>query len=322
MPASKYTRRPPLKAHRAEGELTNKELGTPGPAHYRSKKTFGRNSSEFGTNKANGAFFGSAARPWQNSKLNGVPGPGQYTQHSSMRTQTDSNCKTANRCSFGTAPRNQVNKMFISAEHARVNNRSVAPGPGRYECASSLRTQVSSTKNSSTRVKIGRGTRDDANKIFVSNAHAALNNSPRTPGPGTYEANKSSVAAQASSTKESAPAFKIGTAPKCQKDTDNKSFMPIEQQRVLQGNNSPGPIYKPGDSSIFKQEPHPVTTFGLEARLQLTSSQKDVQLMPAAGTYKERSCIGEQTRGKTDPAFSIGTASRAHRAKLSSTHHL
>lgn len=322
MPPSKYTKRPPLKPHRAETELTNKELGTPGPAHYSGSKTFGRNKSEFGSNKANGAFFGSAARPWQNQKLDGVPGPGQYTLKSSMRTQTDSNCKSANRAVFGTAPRNQVNKMYISAEHARVNNRSAAPGPGRYELGSSLRTQHLSTKNSSTRVRIGRGTRDDAQKIFVSNAMAQINNSPRTPGPGTYEANKSSVAAQANSTKESAPAYKIGTAPKCQKDTDNKHFMPIDQQRVLQGNNSPGPIYKPGDSSIFKKEPHPVTTFGLEARLQLTAAQKDVQLMPAADMYQERSCIGEQTRGRTEPAYSIGTSSRAHREKLSGTHHL
>ena len=53
---------------------------------------------------------------------------------------------------------------------------------------SSLQTQSNSTKNSSVRVKIGRGTRDEAQKVFISSVHAELNNSPRTPGPGTYAA--------------------------------------------------------------------------------------------------------------------------------------
>jgi hypothetical protein len=131
---------------------------------------------------------------------------------------------------------------------------------------SSIQNQASSEKRSSPRANIGTGAREATQKVrlvavvtshwlvthikhyatqmYVSKDLSKINYG-QVPGPGTYQIHNTVGNAQSSQR-----TTKIGSAQKCQADTEQKQRVPKEQERLLFGNNSPGPVYYPTVNNI------------------------------------------------------------------------
>jgi hypothetical protein len=170
---------------------------------------------------------------------------------------------------------------------------------------------------------MGTATRDQQARVFVSKKLVDGQPNAETPGPGTYDgANTHSCENQALSTKTSSTKVSFSKAAKCIPMAEDKAFIPLGQQRVLQGNNSPGPKYMIGDSVADRpNQPHMRPTFGAEPRCAMSAAERNTMANPGP-QYELGSALGEQVRGKTNKAFVFGTETRAHRELVQPTHHL
>jgi hypothetical protein len=106
-------------------------------------------------------------------------------------------------------------------------------------------------------------------------------------------------------------------SPKCVIDSQRKEFISVEQQRVLQGNNSPGPVYLPTNNTISSRavsqrrtDPR-VSTFGSSSRLQLGAKERAWLEVPGPGSYDSTE------RGRSNPAYGFGTSQRRQWRKVS-----
>ena len=75
----------------------------------------------------------SAARARRNPQ---VPGPGSYAAPSSIGRSMDSNAINQAAFGFGTATRDDAQRVFISAAAAKVRFGMESPGPAAFRSAS------------------------------------------------------------------------------------------------------------------------------------------------------------------------------------------
>lgn len=153
--------------------------------------------------------------------------------------QADSTKRSAAGLSFGSGSRNETERMYLSKEHAK-RTPSGAPGPGTYEGGDSVGKQPHSMRRTLPTMAFPAANRGASQQLYLGKD---LVNLPQgMPAPGQYKASLS-LGPQPTSGRETAGAFSFGSSEKCKPDIERNDFVPKEQQRVLFGNNSPGPVY-------------------------------------------------------------------------------
>jgi len=212
----------------------------PGPI-YDLKTSFGKQDSS--KNPSGPLYsFGTADRFQKPSaglskRSTSVPGPGAYTSPSSIGRQTDSAKESAAQYGFGSSTRSNQEKVFLSAEQAKVNFGLNSPGPSAYQHKSSVGLQASS-KNESAPI-YGFGSEERFKYDFVERA-------AKVPGAGQYQ-HTSSVGTQADSNKTTMPIYGFGSSTRHNRD---KVFVSPEHEKSQFGQGSPGPASIGPDSFV------------------------------------------------------------------------
>lgn len=94
---------------------------------------------------------------------------------------------------------------FGTSKRAGMAEKTDAPGPGAYKLKPVMGDTVESTRSSAPRMKFGSGTRDQANRLFISADHEKCQVGVDSPGP-SYDI-PAALGKQQLSTKRSAGAF-------------------------------------------------------------------------------------------------------------------
>lgn len=162
-----------------------------------------------------------------------------YQLPSGIIGQAESTKRSAAGLSFGSGSRDGTERMYLSKEHAK-RTPSTAPGPGTYEGGTSLGAQATSMRRTLPTTSFPAADRAASQQLYLGKDLISLPQG--VPGPGVYKA-ALSLGLQHVSGRETAGAFSFSTSEKCKGDTERNDFVPKQQQRVLIGNNSPGPVY-------------------------------------------------------------------------------
>jgi len=203
----------------------------PGPI-YDLKSTFGQQNNS--KNPSGPLYsFGTADRFQKASSAGGrrstsVPGPGAYSQPSSLGRQGDSAKESAPQFGFGSSTRHHQEKVFLSAEQAKINFGVNSPGPSAYKTRSSVGIQASS-KNETAPI-YGFSSEERFRYDYVDRA-------AKVPGAGAYNTT-SAVGLQADSKKKTAPIYGFGSSTRQKRD---KVYVSAEHEKSHFGEASPGP---------------------------------------------------------------------------------
>lgn len=203
----------------------------PGPI-YELKSSFGKQDNS--KNPSGPLYsFGTADRFQKPSaslskRSTSVPGPGAYSSPSSLGRQGDSGKDSAPQFGFGSSTRHHQEKVFLSAEQAKVNFGLNSPGPSAYQTKSSVGVQASS-KNETAPI-YGFGSEERFRYDYVDRA-------AKIPGAGQYN-NTSAVGVQADSNKKTAPIYGFGSSTRATRD---KVYVSAEHEKSHYGDASPGP---------------------------------------------------------------------------------
>ena len=212
------------------------DFGKLGPgAVYDMKSGFGTQNSSKNANPPKFSF-GTASRFLQPSAARArrnpqVPGPGSYAAPSSIGRSMDSNAINQAAFGFGTATRDDAQRVFISAAAAKVRFGMESPGPAAYANSATqngVGAQPLSTRRTEPAFSVG------AEKRLV---YDYVERAKRLPGAGQYPA-ADSVGVQTLSYRETEPEFGFGTSTR---DGANRVFLGKEQSKVFFGRESPGP---------------------------------------------------------------------------------
>ena len=212
------------------------DFGKLGPgAVYDMKSGFGTQNSSKNGNPPKFSF-GTASRFLQPSAARArrnpqVPGPGSYAAPSSIGRSMDSNAINQAAFGFGTATRDDAQRVFISAAAAKVRFGMESPGPAAYANSATqngVGAQPLSTRRTEPAFSVG------AEKRLV---YDYVERAKRLPGAGQYPA-ADSVGVQTLSYRETEPEFGFGTSTR---DGANRVFLGKEQSKVFFGRESPGP---------------------------------------------------------------------------------
>lgn len=158
---------------------------SPGPCTYMLNPAVGKQvlsygPSGFARSVKNGSqptwVFGKAERLMV-AKSTNMPGPGAYEIATAVGVQASSTKRSLPRFGFGTSTRENVAKVYISAEHEKVmpGGRDV-PGPGQYPAQNMTGSRIASSRQA-TGSAWGFGT----SKRFSDASKRAGD-----PGPGQY----------------------------------------------------------------------------------------------------------------------------------------
>jgi len=225
--------------------------------------------------------------------------------------QYDSKKATAPIYGFGSSDRANLAKVFLSAEHAKVDFGKNGPGP-IYDLKSSFGRQDSSKMRSGALFSFGTADRFQKPSADRAKRQTAV------PGPGAYAA-ASSIGRMVDSTRESAAQFGFGSSTR---DHAAKVFLSAEQAKVNFGLNSPGPSAYNTRSGVGPQyssrnETAPIYGFGSEERFRYDFVDRAKKL-PGAGQYNTTSAVGVQTQSakQTMPIYGFGSSTRSNRDKV------
>lgn len=210
---------------------------------------------------------------------------------------------------FGSSTREQAAKVFISAEHAKLQpTKSITPGPDGYTMRSTVGPQVNGAIPSAPQWVFGAAGRLDP-----------LSRGVNVPGPGAYE-QRSSLGAQVTGLYPSQPIFGMGTSTR-----DNVKGVYISEHHsnsTFQGVNSPGPATYSLNAAVGRQNAstkanQPTWVFGSSKRFADPSLLRSAKL-PAPGAYDAPNGVGPQfaSTKRTAPLPGFGTSNRAQVAKL------
>lgn len=234
--------------------------------------------------------------------------PAGPTGRSMFGTQHDSKKSTAPIYGFGSADRQQLQKVFLTPEHAKSDYGKMSPGP-IYDLKSAMGLQSSSKKVSAPLFSFG-----------TSDRFAKPKTGPglSVPGPGAYQS-PSSLGKQGDSSKNSAPDYGFGSSTRSHQE---KVFLSEESAKINYGVMSPGPSAYQSKSSVgvqasSKNDTAPSWAFSSEERFKYDFVERAAKI-PGAGQYGHTSAVGVQadSKKKTLPNYSFGTCTRARRHKL------
>jgi len=222
--------------------------------------------------------------------------------------QHDSKKSTAPIYGFGSADRQQLQKVFLTPEHSKSDYGKNSPGP-IYDLKSSMGLQSSSKKTSMPLFSFGTADRFAKPKTGPGQT---------VPGPGAYQA-PSALGKQGDSSKFSAPDYGFGSSTRAHQE---KVFLSQEQAKINFGIQSPGPSAYNSRSAVgtqpsSKNETAPAWAFSSEERFKYDYVERAAKI-PGAGQYNSTSAVGQQadSKKKTLPNYSFGTCTRHRRHKL------
>lgn len=238
--------------------------------------------------------------------------PGMDGQVKSMLgQQVNSSHSSAPAYGFGSSTRAIAEKIYLSAEHAKLAvNPKASPGPAVYSMRSTVGPQVDGSLLSAPQWAFGSAGRF-ANDMPKDKAAA--------PGPGQYET-RSSVGVQAVSAQPSQPIYGMGTSTR---ENVGKVYLSERHSSSLfTGALSPGPASYALRDSIGKQcastkGDAPNWVFGSNKRFQNPDLLMAAKL-PSPDAYNAASGVGPQSNStkRSAPLPGFGTSNRAHQAKL------
>jgi hypothetical protein len=228
---------------------------------------------------------------------------------STFGEQTTSRRRSSPSFGFGSATRNQQQKVYVSKEHSELGSRGTrTPGPV-YQTQGAVGSQISSAKRSQPKWAFGTSQR------FPTETGRSRFSS--VPGPGAYDS-KGAVGAQVSSVMGTSPSIGFGSATR---DHVAKVKISEEHNKSLFGSNSPGPRYTL-PQSMGKQVQgqcvqEPAWVFGSTKRFSL-DHVKRASTAPGPGTYRMTNSVGPQVTSNrpSTPRFGFGTSNRAHQEKV------
>jgi len=226
---------------------------------------------------------------------------------SMLGPQVSSSRSSAPVFGFGSSTRDQMAKIYISAEHAKLSTKTISPGPALYMMRSTVGPQVDGSLETAPQWAFGSAQR------FV------IINKENVPGPGSYE-QRSSMGAQGSSLMPTRPVFGMGSSTR-----DNVQRVYISEKHsssIFTGVNSPGPASYTLHASVGRQGAstkgnQPSWVFGSNKRFRNPDLIRAAHL-PAPDAYGAANGLGPQASStkRSAPLPGFGTSNRAHAAKL------
>eukprot|EP00201_Polytomella_parva_P004331 CAMPEP_0175073746 /NCGR_PEP_ID=MMETSP0052_2-20121109/20789_1 /TAXON_ID=51329 ORGANISM="Polytomella parva, Strain SAG 63-3" /NCGR_SAMPLE_ID=MMETSP0052_2 /ASSEMBLY_ACC=CAM_ASM_000194 /LENGTH=217 /DNA_ID=CAMNT_0016341701 /DNA_START=293 /DNA_END=946 /DNA_ORIENTATION=- len=180
--------------------------------------------------------FGTSTR---NEKIGkNVPGPGAYPHEGGIGIMKESKRSTSPRAIFGTASRDQQNKVWLDDELMKTFGGRESPGPNSYKNQPGVGKQVCS------RYPTAPGWKQSTSERF--NAASPTRNFP---GAGSYLVPEA-LGKQTLSSKKTLPSVKIGSG---DRDAFKKIFISKEHEKSAFGLNSPGPMTSKFLSAVGSQ---------------------------------------------------------------------
>jgi len=143
------TRESVRKVYVSEGHSTSAfaGVGSPGPASYTLKSAVGPQLLSVKQTPAAWAFAKNARFQDPDLKRQSkLPAPNAYEQPSSVGNQLVSTRQTAPLPGFGTSTRENMNKVFLTPAHEKVQHGKASPGPLSYSLQASIGNQNMSPK--------------------------------------------------------------------------------------------------------------------------------------------------------------------------------
>ncbi|KAL2642937.1 hypothetical protein R1flu_010524 [Riccia fluitans] len=158
-------------------EFDKAKYGTlsPGPSVYPARSTFGPQcTSPHKTAPLVGFVHDKRFKYHLLGRPGETTGPGEYELKGSIGKQNEAYRDTLPAFQFGSATRDNANKVFISMEHDKINYGLQSPGPATIKLKGCMGKQASSKMRNPAFIHFGKGLRW---KFEPNDA----------PGPGTYD---------------------------------------------------------------------------------------------------------------------------------------
>jgi len=154
-------------------------IESPGPMMYTLENAVGKQTLGPKSNQPSWVFASSERFRYDHVKRAATsPGPGAYTLGASVGPQVASTKHSAPLPGFGTSNREQMSKLYISAEHEKALSGNNSPGPCNYALPEGTGRQPLSKYSSAPGWGFGSAQRWQKDASQKSGA--------ATPGPGTY----------------------------------------------------------------------------------------------------------------------------------------
>merc|ERR1712087_162649 len=221
--------------------------------------------------------------------------------------QVASKRQSAPAYGFGSSTRQHVNKVYLSAEHAKLASNTSSPGPSAYSLRGAVGAQPDCRKVTAPTWAFGTAERFTYEKKSASN-----------PGPGAYNSH-SAFGGQVNSSRQSQPIYGFGSS---ERHHVEGCFMSEEHNKARHGKDSPGPmVYKLkgafNKQDVSKQRTAPAWVFGSTNRFKY-DHVKRAATSPGPGAYTLSQSVGQQISStKTTAAmFGFGTSDREHQTKI------
>eukprot|EP00798_Chlamydomonas_sp_ICE-L_P007904 gene7904-1116_t len=112
--------------------------------------------------------------------------------------------------------------LVMAAPRSSVDEDDWVPGPGMYKKTSAFGSQAMSSKTSFPNYRFGTSDRDQADKVYLSNAHVRGNKGMAGADPGTYNPPEA-FGSQALSGKRNGPSFSQGKVDRLKNDYEKMS---------------------------------------------------------------------------------------------------
>ena len=237
---------------------------------------------------------------------------------------------------FGTSTRDQMEKVFVSQEHAALVASSCSPGPV-YDDIPAIGPQSNGRLISAPRFGFGTSNRDHMAKVYISSDHDKYSGGRDAPGPGNYPV--ASLVGKVNSTKSTEPRYGMGSSTR---EHMSKVFISNEHNTTNDyGKEGPGPIYNPTlnqrsygvGNQVLSSGPSPYSAGGIDGVRNGSQPswvlgkaerfEKDgAAWVPGPGTYPIRPAVGPQSNGRlaSAPLYSFGASSREVANKVFISH--
>eukprot|EP01024_Parvocaulis_polyphysoides_P028180 TRINITY_DN25490_c0_g1_i3.p2 TRINITY_DN25490_c0_g1~~TRINITY_DN25490_c0_g1_i3.p2 ORF type:complete len:270 (-),score=29.72 TRINITY_DN25490_c0_g1_i3:241-1050(-) len=147
---------------------------------------------------------------------------------------------------------------FGSEKRQGLASKIKVPGPGTYKSYSTLGQQPLSSKENCSTTRFGSGTREAANKQFISADHEKSSYGQTSPGPGVYNVS-GGIGKQILSQREEAPSWKQPTESRF-----NYDF--VKRAKTVPGAGQYGAIGSVGTQTEARKKSLPKYSFGSSNR--------------------------------------------------------
>jgi hypothetical protein len=251
-------------------------LGSPGPATYGLRASVGRQED---ARKASAPSYGFSTneRFTVSKDTDAANAPLGGFSASSFGNQASSSTASQPKFGFGSAHRNQMERVFISEEHNKSMFGKHSPGPCSYTLKGAMGKQDASrlNGNAATQPAWAFGS---TKRFQYDHVKRAMN----SPGPGSY-AMTASVGKQ--STRESAPIFGFGSSTR---ENQAKVYMSPEHEKGNFGRGSPGPCTYTLQQSVGTQrlsKDHSSASWGFGTADRWSGGPRSSDMSPGPGSY-------------------------------------